>query len=118
MNKMLQDRENFKKKVEDLTDTYSEMVDSYSLEQYLWHYRTMLDVHKKTQTLAPERGLTLEKLAELENALAEFEEVYQTEKAEADKMPFSRDEAERLRTLFESVYEVSEPLEIAAPNEH
>jgi CRISPR/Cas system CSM-associated protein Csm5 (group 7 of RAMP superfamily) len=96
----------------DLKSEFDTMVDSLSLEELLPHYRSEIKIYKKFLIHQPETALSAEKIAQLERAVDEFEKVYQAEKAEAEKMPFSWDEAERLRTLFDNVDEI-EPPEVA-----
>lgn len=103
----------FKKKVKEFDDAYETMVDSYGLDQIAWHYRTWISVFKKQQKSLPQAAPAEEKIAALENAIADFEAVYTAEKAEAEKMPLSWEEAERLRKVFDEIFrdKFSEPPE-------
>lgn len=91
----------FKKKVEEFDNAYETMVDSYGLEQIAWHYRTWINVWRKTP---PERAPSDEKIAALEGAIADFEAVHAAEKAEVEKMPLSWAEAKRLRKVFDEIF--------------
>lgn len=91
----------FKKKVKEFDDAYETMVDSYGLENIAWHYRIWISVWRKTP---PERAPSEEKIEAMEAAIADFEAVYAAEKAEAEKMPLSWAEAERLREVFDQIF--------------
>jgi hypothetical protein len=94
----------FKKKVKEFDDAYETMVDSYGLDQIAWHYRTWISVFKKQQKSLPHAAPSEEKIAAPEGAIADFEAVYAAEKAEAEKMPLSWAEAERLREVFDTIF--------------
>jgi len=91
-------------KVKVLDNLYEEMVDSYGLDEIAWHYRAWIEVFRKQQKDAPYMAMTEEKIQALEGAVADFEAVYKAEKAEAEKMPLSRAEAERLREVFDEIF--------------
>jgi len=94
----------FEKKVKELDDVYEQMVDSYELTDIAWHYRTWINVFRDQQKHAPYMAMTDEKIAALERAIGDFEAVYKAEKAEAEKMPLSWAEAERLREVFDKIF--------------
>ena len=93
-----------KKKADDLKNVYEQMVDSYKIEDIAPHYYSWLRVFKKEQKTAAYMAMSDEKIAALERALADFEAVYAAEKAEAEKMPLSWAEAERLREVFDRIF--------------
>jgi hypothetical protein len=92
------------KKVKELDETYEAMVDSYGLEDIAWHYRAWLDVFRRQQKDAPYMAMPEEKIQALERAVEDFEAVYKAEKAEAEKMPLSHAEAERVRAVFDEIF--------------
>jgi hypothetical protein len=91
-------------KVKELDKVYEEMVDSFELDNIAWHYRAWIDVFRKEQKEAAYRAKSDEEIAALERAVEDFEAVYEAEKAEAEKMPLSWAEAERLRKVFDGIF--------------
>lgn len=94
----------------DLGQLFNEMVDSFALEDLIGHFYGELRVRKDFHIHNMPGALTAEKIAILENAVKEFEDVYEAEKAEAEKMPLSWHEANRLRNLFEEMDDSFNPL--------
>ena len=84
----------------ELGKLYDDMLDALPVEELLPHFRAEIKVLKKIQVHDPRRALPPDKLAALEKAVDEFQSIYEAEKAEAEKMPLSRHEADRLRSLF------------------
>jgi hypothetical protein len=108
----------FEKKVKELDAVYEELVDSLDLENITFHYGSWLKVFRDEQKKAPYRALSDEKIAALEQALEDFKAVYKAEKAEAEKMPLSWAEAERLREIFDKIFRHRYEPPPAAPVEH
>jgi tRNA 2-selenouridine synthase SelU len=108
----------FEKKVKELDDVYEQLVDSLDLENMTFHYGSWINVFRNEQKKAPYRALSDEKIAALERALADFEAVYEAEKAEAAKMPLSWAEAERLRKVFDAIFREKYEQPPAPPIEH
>ena len=93
-------QENAERISKELGKLYDDMLDTLPVEELLPHFRAEIKVLKKIQVQDPRRALPPDKLAALEKAVDEFQAIYEAEKAEAEKMPFSRREADRLRSLF------------------
>ncbi|MBX7172767.1 MAG: hypothetical protein K1X72_17485 [Pyrinomonadaceae bacterium] len=99
-----------KKIVKDLEKTFNEMLDSFSLEELIAHFKAYLKVHKQAYNYDPSKALSAEKIAILENAIKQFEEIYRAEKVEAEKMPLSWHEADHVRKLFDEIYDDFNPI--------
>jgi hypothetical protein len=106
------------KKVKELDKVYEEMVDSYELHEVAWQYRAWVTSFRRTRKDAPYRALPEEKIVKLEQAIGDFEAIYAAEKTEAEKMPLSRAEAERLREVFNEIFHNSYAPPPEARTEH
>lgn len=95
---------------EELGELYNRMIDETPLEDLIPFYRSELKIHRKWREHNSPGALTDEKYAALERAVDQFETIYLAEKAEAEKMPLSREEARRVRRLFDQADDY-EPLQ-------
>ena len=94
-----------KEGLNDLDEAYRKMIDSYALEDYYGHFHSWLKVFKKQQRYEPEKAVSAEKIRAFEEAVEEFQQTYEAEKAEAKKMPFSRHEAARVQKMPDEMQE-------------
>lgn len=97
----------FEKKVKELDNLYNNIVAESSLEELMSLYNAWLKIFRRKQKDTPERAPTEEKIAAFEKAIREFEAIYKAEKAEAEKMPLSWVEAERVREIYEEIDDCS-----------
>ncbi|MGC2236735.1 MAG: hypothetical protein WA584_11270 [Pyrinomonadaceae bacterium] len=93
--------ETAKKIAKELGKLFNDMIDETPLEDLIPFYRAELRMQKKWRTHNMPGALSDEKFAALERAVDEFEAIYEAEKAEAEKMPLSWEEARRVRKLFD-----------------
>jgi hypothetical protein len=100
---MKTDREKAQAVYEKLSVSYKKMVDSFNLEELISHCRAEIKSLKKLSRHEPLKYFSLEKIHDLEKALAELETVYEAEKAEAEKMPFSWHEAKKVQKMIDEV---------------
>ncbi len=108
----------FEKKVAELDEVYERLVDSLELENMTFHCGSWINVFRSQQKDLPYRALSDEKIGALERAPADFQMVYEAEKAEAAKMPLSWAEAERLQEVFDKIFREKYEPPPAAPVEH
>lgn len=95
----------FKKKAEELEDIYKQMIKSYRIEDFYPHFYAELSVAKTIYQRNLPYAMSAEKIAALEKAVEEFKMVYDAEKAEAEKMPLSWHEAQRVLRLFDEAHD-------------
>lgn len=100
-----------KKIAAELGELYQDIVKNLELEEVEPHFRVEIKILRK---MLQDRGsglVSAEKLEALEKALDEFAAIYAAEKAEAEKMPLSRCEADRVKKLFAAAEDEFVPLD-------
>ena len=94
----------------DLGELYQSIVDSLELEEVEAHFRSEIKILRNLSR----HGIGViaaEKLDALEKAVNDFVAIYEAEKAEAEKMPLSRHELERVKKLFDDAEDRFTPLD-------
>lgn len=94
-------KKNAQKIADELGKLFQNYLDSMEIDDFYGHFCTELRIAKKNYEANVPYAMSAEKIAALEKAVAEFDAIYEAEKAEAAKMPLSWHEARRVLKLFE-----------------
>jgi hypothetical protein len=95
----------------ELGELYENIVDDLDLEEVEPHFRLEIKSLRRMLENGGRGLVSAEKLDALEKAVDDFAAIYRAEKAEAEKMPLSRHEVERVKKLFADAEDDYTPLD-------